>query len=181
MRCVDIFRHTAAVRSTGAVKAATATCLAALTACTAPPPPAPLPGATSVAGPASAPVPAPEPTPPVAVAAEQRRARNWAEYRQRAAQRLVSQNPKGAHIGPVQQPALAIPVLEIELNGDGSVRKVSVLRQPSQARDTVRLAIDAVHRAAPFGEVSHLPRPWRYTEVFLFDDTRRFKPRTLDE
>lgn len=81
----------------------------------------------------------------------------------------------------MQQPALAIPVLEIELNGDGSVRKVSVLRQPSQARDTVRLAIDAVHRAAPFGDVSHLPRPWRYTEVFLFDDTRRFKPRTLDE
>lgn len=181
MRCVDIHRGTAGIRVAGSVKAATAACLAILAACTAPPPPAPLPGAASTAGPASAPVPAVEPAPPAAAAAEQRRARNWDEYRQRAAQRLVSQNPKGAHLGPVQQPALAIPVLEIELNGDGSVRKVSVLRQPSQARDTVRLAIDAVHRAAPFGEVSHLPRPWRYTEVFLFDDTRRFKPRTLDE
>ncbi len=181
MHCVDIFRDTVGHRGTGAVKAATAACLAALAACTAPPPPAPLPSAASAAGSASAPAPALEPAPPVTAAVVQRRARNWSEYRQRAALRLVSQNPKGAHLGPVQQPALAIPVLEIELNGDGSVRKVSVLRQPSQARDTVRLAIDAVHRAAPFGDVSHLPRPWRYTEVFLFDDTRRFKPRTLDE
>jgi hypothetical protein len=37
-----------------------------------------------------------------------------------------------------------------------------------------------VQRAAPFGSVAHLPRPWRYTETFLFDNQRRFKPRTLD-
>jgi hypothetical protein len=29
--------------------------------------------------------------------------------------------------------------------------------------------------------VTHLPKPWAYTEVFLFDDADRFKPRTLDE
>jgi hypothetical protein len=28
--------------------------------------------------------------------------------------------------------------------------------------------------------VSRLPRPWKIVEVFLFDDNRRFKPRTLD-
>jgi hypothetical protein len=41
--------------------------------------------------------------------------------------------------------------------------------------------MDAVRRAAPFGDVSRLPRPWRFAEVFLFDDERRFKPRTLDQ
>ena len=73
------------------------------------------------------------------------------------------------------------PVLEIELNGDGSVRRVTVQRQPSQATDTVQLAIDAVNRAGPFGDVSHLPRPWKFSEVFLFRDDRRFKPRALDQ
>jgi len=37
-----------------------------------------------------------------------------------------------------------------------------------------------VRRAAPFGDVTHVPKPWKFTEVFLFDDDRRFKPRVLD-
>ena len=45
----------------------------------------------------------------------------------------------------------------------------------------MQIAIDSVHRAAPFGDVSRLPRPWKFTETFLFDDARRFKPRSLDD
>lgn len=75
---------------------------------------------------------------------------------------------------------LAIPVLTIELNADGSVRDIDVMRYPSQARDTVQLAIQAVRRAAPFGNVSKLPRPWKFNETFLFNDQRQFKPMTLD-
>ncbi|TAK78977.1 MAG: hypothetical protein EPO12_11530, partial [Aquabacterium sp.] len=75
---------------------------------------------------------------------------------------------------------LAVPVLLVQLNGDGSVRRVEVLRYPRQARDTVDIAVAAVRRAAPFGDVSHLPRPWQFTESFLFNDDRKFKPRTLD-
>jgi hypothetical protein len=55
-----------------------------------------------------------------------------------------------------------------------------VLRTPTQARDTIELAKAAVMRAAPYGAMSRLPRPWKFVEVFLFDDQRRFKPRTLD-
>ena len=33
---------------------------------------------------------------------------------------------------------------------------------------------------APFGNVSRMPEPWRFTETFLFNDDRLFKPRTLD-
>jgi len=75
---------------------------------------------------------------------------------------------------------LAIPVLEVELNGDGSVRRIEVLREPRQAKDTTKIAVDAIRRAAPFGDVSRLPRPWKFVETFLFDDDRKFKPRTLD-
>ncbi|MEI8265053.1 MAG: hypothetical protein WCI59_04820 [Betaproteobacteria bacterium] len=106
--------------------------------------------------------------------------RNWDEFRLHAGRRLVETNPSATFTGTVPQPLLAIPVLEVELNADGSVRRIVVQRQPSQARDTVQLAIEAVQRAAPFGDVSHLPRPWKFSEVFLFRDDRRFKPRVLD-
>jgi len=103
------------------------------------------------------------------------------QLRLRAAQRVVAANPQSTYLGPAPDPLLAIPVLEIELDANGNVRSIRVLRQPRQARDTTQLAIDAVRRAAPFGDVSHVPRPWKFTETFLFDDERRFKPRTLEE
>jgi hypothetical protein len=109
-----------------------------------------------------------------------RRARDWDDFRLQAALRITALNADATYSGPVPDPALAIPVLAIELNGDGSIRRIEVLRRPGQALDTVQLAIAAVQRAAPFGSVAHLPRPWRFTETFLFDDQRRFKPRTLD-
>jgi hypothetical protein len=106
--------------------------------------------------------------------------RNWEEYRMQAAHRIVAANPQQSHTGDVEEPLLAIPVLEVELNHDGSVRKITVLREPSQAKDTTRIAIDAVNRAAPFGDVTRLPKPWRFSEAFLFNEDRRFKPRSLD-
>jgi len=138
-------------------------------------PAAPLPPAATPAPPGAARTDAPPTTAP-----PWRRARDWDDFRHQAAQRLVALNPDATYTGPVHQPALAIPVLEIELNADGSVRRIQVLRRPGQAADTVQLAMAAVQRAAPFGSVAHLPRPWRYTETFLFDNQRRFKPRTLD-
>lgn len=100
--------------------------------------------------------------------------------RLQAAKRIVQANPQGTYSTPTPDVLLAIPVLEVELNVDGSVRRIEVLRRPSQAPETTQLAIDAVRRAAPFGDVSSLPRPRKFIETFLFDDTRRFKPRTLD-
>ncbi len=97
-----------------------------------------------------------------------------------AAQRLVAANPDRSYSGPVPEILLAIPVLEVELHQDGSVKSVHVLRKPGQAPETVQLAIEAIHRAAPFGNVAAMPRPWKFTETFLFNDERRFKPRTLD-
>ncbi len=144
------------------------------------PAPAPTPAAPAPAPSTARPAPAPT-SPPSAARPPATAARNWDDYRRLAAQRIVTANPGATYGGPPPEPLLAIPVLEIELNADGSVRRIDVLRHPSQARDTTQLAIDAVRRAAPFGDVSRLPRPWKFSEVFLFDDNRRFKPRTLDQ
>jgi hypothetical protein len=146
------------------------------------------PGATSRAAPPPAVTPAPAPLAAVpGPRVEARRPlpppasrRNWNEVRQQAAERLVAANPDITYMGRVPDQLLAIPVLEVELNGDGSVRRIEVLREPRQAKDTTRIAVDAIRRAAPFGDVSRLPRPWKFVETFLFDDDRKFKPRTLD-
>lgn len=131
---------------------------------------------------------APEPlAPPAAPAGAATRlpaapaARDWGTFKRQAALRMVAANPQISYTGTVPEMLLAIPVLEIELNGDGSVRHIEVMRYPTQAQDTVRIAMDAVRRAAPYGDMHHLSRPWKFAEVFLFDDQRRFKPRTLDE
>jgi len=168
-------------RARGALWAGLAS-LGALASCssTAPTPPPP----------AAAPAPATRPAPPpAAISPPSSNAtlpppgtvRNWNEVRLQAARRLVAANPNMTYTGAVPEPLLAIPVLEIELHADGSIRRIDVMRNPSQALDTVKLATDAVHRAAPFGDVSRLPKPWRFTETFLFSDDRKFKPRTLDQ
>ncbi|MDQ6628839.1 MAG: hypothetical protein M3Z29_10380 [Pseudomonadota bacterium] len=105
---------------------------------------------------------------------------SWAEVRKQAAERMVAANAEITYLGKVPDMLLAIPVLEIELNGDGSVRKIEVLREPREAKDTLQIAADAVRRAGPFGNVAKLPKPWKFIETFLFNDARKFKPRTLD-
>ena len=117
--------------------------------------------------------PVPKLEPPKAV-------RTHDELRRQAALRLVAANPERSYMTEVPAVLLAIPVLEIELYSDGRIKRVHVLRRPGQAPDTLQLAIDAVHRAAPFGNVARMPEPWKFTETFLFRDDRRFKPRTLD-
>ncbi len=145
------------------------------------------PAAPRAAAPSTAPTtipatPAAAPAAPAATsnAAAQRAPSNWDEYREQAARRIVAANAERSYMGVPPEPLLAIPVIEIELGADGSVRNIKVLRPPRQALDTVQLAIDAVRRAGPLGPVAHLPQPWRFTEVFLFNDERQFKPRSLD-
>ena len=142
-----------------------------LAACSAPLPP--------VSNPQHAPVAVihPQTTPRPAELSRLEPVHSWSEWRLQAGQRLVEANPTLTYIGKVPDVLLAIPVLEIELNRDGSVRRIEVLRKPGQAPETLQLAIDAVRRAAPFGDV---PKPWKFAETFLFNDERKFKPRSLE-
>ncbi len=145
---------------------------------------APVPAA-SVPPPATAAVPGTPGTvpaaPPRQVALPAPQApRNKLELEVQFAQRLVQAHPEGTYLTRAPDRLMAIPVLEIELNADGSVRRIEVLRHPSTGDEATRLAIAAVRRAAPYGDVSRLPRPWKVVETFLFNDEMRFKPRILD-
>jgi hypothetical protein len=140
-----------------------------------------------------APLPTPakpsgEPTPgtgtrPLASAglAAPSKSKNWKEVRLQAARRLVAANPAITYMGRPPDLLRAIPVLTVELNGDGSIRRVEVMRYPSQDRETVEIAVNALRRAAPFGDISHLPKPWHFNETFLFNNEHKFKPMTLDQ
>lgn len=157
---------------------------AGLSGCSAPrtPPPPVQPGPSVEA---SKPRLAPKPEAPASPQAgtrldPPRPVRSAAELRLQAAKRLVAANPGRVYLGEVPAVLLAIPVLEVELNANGSIKKIDVLRRPGQALDTLDLAIEAVRRAAPFGDVSAMPHPWKFSETFLFNDQRLFKPRTLD-
>jgi hypothetical protein len=109
-------------------------------------------------------------------------ARNWDEFKRNAGRRLVAAHPAGTYMSRPPDILFGIPVIETELYVDGSIKSIRVMREPSdaRARDTVQLAIAAVRRAAPYGDMSRLPQPWKWVEVFLFDEQRRFKPRSLD-
>jgi hypothetical protein len=124
--------------------------------------------------------PPPAPSGHAAAGSPERPATTMAEYRLRAAHRLVAANPKITYLAPAPEPLLAIPVIEVEVNADGSVRHISVVRTPTQATDTIQIAIDAVKRSAPFGDASQVPKPWKFMQVFLFNDDRHFKPKDLD-
>jgi len=178
VRCIDSRR-----RSTPCAGAAAAVCTAfVLAACSTPKQDR---GPGEAGGARATPAPTVAAVAPAAEGGHRalpapRAVRNWSELRQQAAERIVAANPESTYTGAVPDPLLAIPVLEIELNSDGSIRRIEVMREPRQAKETTKIAIDAVRRAAPFGDISRLPRPWKFTETFLFDDSRKFKPRTLE-
>jgi hypothetical protein len=179
--------------------------LAVLAGCSNSPPPAPAPVQARPTVPSSTPAPtpdapsskpgaaAPEPSPPTTPSAKAparnpryvklgppATPRNVQELRLQFAKRLVAAHPDSSYTARAPERLLAIPVLEVELNADGSVRRIEVLRKPSTGNEATQLAIAAVQRAAPYGEVARLPKPWKVVETFLFDDDLRFKPRTLD-
>jgi hypothetical protein len=151
--------------------------LAGATSCSVhtplPPEPAPRAPAPAPAPVAAAPMPAARSAAPPVI-------RTADELRRYAAQRLVDANPERTYMSRPPPILLAIPVLEVELNSDGSVKRIGVMRKPGQALDTVQIAMDAIRRAAPFGDLRRMQSERRFVETFLFDDQRRFKPRTLD-
>ncbi len=159
---------------------------------------APAPGRPASPAPAPAPAPAPVAVTVVPSAASIQgpvpdlgpkvaqppapRASNWNEFKRMAARRMVAGSPKISYMGKPPPMLYAIPVLEVELNADGTVRGISVTRAPAKddAQDTIDIARAVIYRGEPYGDMSRLPKPWKFTEVFLFNDQRKFKPRTLD-
>lgn len=155
-------------------------CVAILAACASRPmpPDTPVPPPTPAAPPAAGTAPGPAAPPPVV---HQAPARDWDEYKLRVARRIVQTSGDETFSGPVPERLQSIPVLQVQLNRDGSIRNIEVLRVPKFSPQTLQMAMKAIRRAAPFEPVGHLPRPWQYSETFLYNDDLKFQIRSLDE
>jgi hypothetical protein len=108
-------------------------------------------------------------------------ARAWDEYKLRAARRIHATSGGETFDGPLPDPLQSIPVLQVRLNRDGSVREIVVQRTPGQSPETVDMASRAIRRAAPFEPVAKLPPPWQFSETFLYNQDLKFQLRTLVE
>ena len=106
---------------------------------------------------------------------------SWAEYRRRAARLIMAANAESVAQGALQEPLLGIPVVQVQLNADGSIRLVDTLRASKVAPETTNPALAAIRRVGNFGPVSNLPPPWQFTETFLYNDGMKFQLRTVVE
>lgn len=108
-------------------------------------------------------------------------ARNWDEYKLRVARRIMDTSGGETFSGTLPDPLQSIPVLQVQLHRDGSIRNISILRTPRQSPQTLEMAMRAIRRAAPFDPVGHLPQPWQFSETFLYNEDLKFQLRTLVE
>jgi len=153
--------------------------LCALSACqTVSLEPTPAPKPATKPAPAPAPRVVPAPAPPTAP--YMRPARTVDEYKRQMGVRLIAANPGITYTKRAPDILMGIPILEVEVNADGTIRHINVIRTPAEAPETVPVAIEALKRAAPFGDASQVPRPWKFLQVFLFDYDGHFKPKVLD-
>ena len=147
----------------------------------APAPSAPAPVPSAPAAPAAA-----APSTPAAPAAAPRAAAlppvaTWQQYRLRAAQIITQANAAHSFGGKLPDPLHGIPVMQIQLHADGSVRLIDSLRVSKVAPETTKLAIDAIRRVGSFGPVGNLPQPWQFNETFLYNEDLKFQLRSLVE
>ena len=93
----------------------------------------------------------------------------------------MAANAESVAQGALQEPLLGIPVVQVQLNADGSIRLVDTLRASKVAPETTNPALAAIRRVGNFGPVSNLPPPWQFTETFLYNDGMKFQLRTVVE
>jgi protein TonB len=148
--------------------------LACLAGCSTPPPakaPAPAPVAR-------VPAPAAVPVPPANRNISQ--ATNEKAYRHDGARAIYAAYPDSIYKGKLPPLLYAIAVVETELDANGNVRDVRMVRAPSHAPEVTAKIRELIRKASP------LPAPARmgatkYTDVWLFDKSGKFQLDTLTE
>lgn len=141
-----------------------------LASCASPPsPPPPAPAAPSTPSGSTA-----APPGKVSMAASPR------EYRRDAALHLYALNRSRIYPGPLPPLLQAVGVMQVELDGQGNVRKFSWMRAPSHVPTVMAEIERTVRAAAPY------PAPRRmggvvYTDTWLWDQSGRFQLDTLTE
>jgi len=153
--------------------------LATLAACTTPPPPPASP-------PAPAPVArAPAPPPPAAAPAAPTNRRvsvatSEKAYRQDAARAIYEAYPDRIYKGKLPPLLYAIAVVETELDANGNVRDVRMLRAPTHAPEVTARVREMIRKVSPLPAPARLGTV-RYTDTWLVDKSGKFQLDTLTE
>jgi hypothetical protein len=135
-----------------------------------------LAGAAWAAGPFGQP-PAPQQgTEPPAPSA----ATNAAQYRMDAARHVYARYPQQVLHGKVPPHVYAIVVTETDVDAQGRVVAVRVLRKPSSAHEVTPWVVAMIRQAAPMPPLQRMKRT-RYIETWLVDRSGHFQVRTLTE
>jgi protein TonB len=75
----------------------------------------------------------------------------------------------------------AIVVCETEIDADGHVRDVKMIRVPTHAPDVVVRVRDMIRQASPMPAPSRIGGSVRFLEIWLVDKSGRFQLDTLTE
>lgn len=104
------------------------------------------------------------------------------QYHQAFAQHLLRENDGRTFDGAPPNPLYALVVLQVELDRDGKVARVTTLRVPSHAQELLKVARESIARGAPYPKpilTVALGRPTiALTETWLFNRDGRFQLRS---
>ena len=103
-----------------------------------------------------------------------------AQYRMEAARHLYARYPQQVLRGKVPAHVYAIVVTETDVDAQGRVLAVRVLRGPASAQEVTPWVVAMIRQAAPLPPLQRMKRT-RYVETWLVDRSGQFQVRTLTE
>lgn len=119
-------------------------------------------------------------TPPVAGAFKRpSQAESPLEYRSDGARHLYAAYGKHIHKGKMPPLLYGIAIIETEIDAQGVVQNVRVVRQPAAA-EVGPWAVNMIKAASPFPAPAKMGTV-RYTDIWLVDKSGRFQLDTLTE
>jgi protein TonB len=119
-------------------------------------------------------------TPPVAGAFKRpSQAETPLEYRSDGARHIYAAYGKHIHKGKMPPLLYGIAIIETEIDAQGVVQNVRVVRQPAAA-EVAPWAVNMIKAASPFPAPAKMGTV-RYTDIWLVDKSGRFQLDTLTE
>jgi hypothetical protein len=101
------------------------------------------------------------------------------EYRSDGARHIYAAYAKHIHKGKMPPLLYGIAIIETEIDGQGNVQNVRVVRQPAAA-EVAPWAVDMIKNASPFPMPAKMGTV-KYTDIWLVDKSGRFQLDTLTE
>ncbi len=118
-----------------------------------------------------------EPPPPSAAADEN-------SYRKDAARHVYASYPARVHKGKLPSMMYAVMITDTEIDTQGQVRAVKVVRPPAAATEVAPWVVNLIQRASPFPPPSAIAGAGKtavYREIWLVDKTGLFQVDSLTE